>query len=74
MTIPLKNNDWVISVTDDILSQDPEARVACETITTTGLVLVSGEVTSSCYSDFQKIIRFSIQRFTRKSSRKIMTT
>ena len=45
------------AILDDILSQDPEARVACETLTTTGLVLVSGEVTTSCYSDFQKIIK-----------------
>jgi len=50
------------SILDDILSQDPEARVACETLTTTGLVLVSGEVTTSCYSDFQKIIRNTLKK------------
>ena len=50
------------SILDDILSQDPEARVACETLTTTGLVLVSGEVSTSCYSDFQKIIRNTLKK------------
>ena len=50
------------AILDDILSQDPDARVACETLTTTGLVLVSGEVTTSCYSDFQKIIRNTLKK------------
>ena len=35
------------AILDEIIGQDPDARVACETLTTTGLVLVSGEVTTN---------------------------
>ena len=45
------------AVLDDILSQDANARVACETCVTTGLVLVMGEVTTKGYCDVQKIVR-----------------
>jgi S-adenosylmethionine synthetase len=48
------------SVLDAILSQDPYARVACETSVTTGLVLVAGEITTSCYVDIPKIVRKAI--------------
>ena len=44
-------------VLDAILAQDPQARVACECATTTGLVLVMGEITTSCYVDIPKIVR-----------------
>ena len=44
-------------VLDAILAQDPEARVACETIVTTGLVLVMGEISTKCYVDIPKIAR-----------------
>ena len=50
------------SVLDAILSQDPMARVACETIATTGLVLVMGEITTSCYADIPAIARETIRR------------
>ena len=43
------------AVLDAILEQDPKARVACETVTTTGMVLVAGEITTSCYADIEKI-------------------
>ena len=43
-------------VLDAILAQDPQARVACECCTTTGLVLVMGEISTSCYADIQKIV------------------
>lgn len=48
------------SVLDAILAQDPQARVACETSVTTGLVLVAGEITTSCYVDIPKIVRKTI--------------
>lgn len=49
------------AVLDAIYSQDPMARVACETAVTTGLVLVSGEITTSCYVDIPKIVRQTIK-------------
>lgn len=49
------------SVLDAIYSRDPQARVACETSVTTGLVLVSGEITTSCYVDIPKIVRETIR-------------
>lgn len=48
-------------VLDAILAQDPEARVACETIVTTGLVLVMGEISTKCYVDIPKIVRETIR-------------
>jgi S-adenosylmethionine synthetase len=48
-------------VLDAILAQDPEARVACETAVTTGLVLVMGEISTNCYVDIQKIVRETIR-------------
>ncbi len=48
------------AVLDAIFSCDPMARVACETSVTTGLVLVSGEITTNCYVDIQKIVRRTI--------------
>ncbi len=49
------------SILDAILSQDPEARVACETLVTTGLVLVAGEITTKCYVDIPKVVRGTIR-------------
>ncbi len=45
------------AVLDAILTDDPDARVACETATTTGTVLVAGEITTSAYADVNKIVR-----------------
>ena len=45
------------AVLDAILAKDPQARVACETTVTTGLVHVMGEITTSCYVDIPKIAR-----------------
>ena len=45
------------AILDAILTEDPAARVACETFVTTGLVNIMGEITTSCYVDFQKIAR-----------------
>ena len=44
-------------ILDAILAQDPVARVACETLVTTGLAIIAGEITTNCYVDFQKIVR-----------------
>ncbi len=49
------------AILDAILAQDPAARVACETTATTGLVLVLGEITTSCYVDIQKIVRDTVR-------------
>ncbi len=49
------------AVLDEILSKDPSARVACETATTTGLVLVAGEITTSCYVDIPEIARNTVR-------------
>ena len=49
------------SVLDAILAQDPTARVACETLVTTGLAHVVGEITTSCYVDIPKIVRKTIK-------------
>ncbi|MCB0230635.1 MAG: methionine adenosyltransferase, partial [Anaerolineae bacterium] len=45
------------AVLDAILREDPDARVACETAVTTGLVLVMGEITTSTYVDIQALVR-----------------
>ena len=45
------------AVLDAILEQDPEGHVACECTATTGLVLVMGEITTSCYVDIPSIVR-----------------
>lgn len=49
------------AVLDALLAQDPMSRVACETATTTGLVLVMGEITTNAYVDIQKIVRDTIR-------------
>jgi S-adenosylmethionine synthetase len=48
------------AVLDAILAQDPMARVACETLITTGLVVVAGEITTSAYVDFPAIVRGTV--------------
>ena len=49
------------AVLDAILAQDPNARVACETTCTTGLVMVMGEITTSSYVDIQTIVRETVR-------------
>lgn len=49
------------AVLDAIISQDPTARVAAETLVTTGLVLVAGEITTNCYVDIPKLVRTTIE-------------
>jgi len=48
-------------VLDAMLEQDPMARVACETMATTGLVLVAGEVTTDCYVDIETVVRETVR-------------
>jgi S-adenosylmethionine synthetase len=45
------------AVLDDCLRQDPSSRVACETLTTTGLVMIAGEITTEAYVDMPKVVR-----------------
>ena len=49
------------AILDAIFAQDPNARVACETTVTTGLVLVSGEITTSCYVDIPHVVRETVR-------------
>ncbi|MGE5583163.1 MAG: methionine adenosyltransferase [Bacillota bacterium] len=49
------------AVLDAIYTQDPQARVACESAVTTGLVLVMGEITTQCYVDIPKVVRETIR-------------
>ena len=45
------------AILDEILKNDPQARVACETTCTTGVISIMGEITTNCYVDFPKIAR-----------------
>jgi len=49
------------AILDAIIGQDPNARVACETAVTTGMVLVIGEITTECYVDIPRIVRDTIR-------------
>lgn len=49
------------AVLDAIFQQDPQARVACETAVTTGMVLVMGEISTQCYVDIPKVVRSTIR-------------
>src|SRR5215216_5305008 len=49
------------SVLDAVLRDDPNGRVACETLVTTGLVVVAGEITTDCYVDLPRVVRDRIR-------------
>lgn len=49
------------AILDAILAEDPEGRVACETLVTTGLVMVSGEITTKCYVDIPRVVRETVR-------------
>ena len=49
------------AILDELIRQDPNSRVACETSCTTGLVLVMGEITTNAYVDIQKIVRDTVR-------------
>ena len=48
------------SVLDAIFEQDPQSRVACESLCTTGLVVVAGEISTRAYVDFQRVVRDTV--------------
>jgi len=48
------------AILDAIIAQDPNARVACETMVTTGMAMVAGEISTSCYVDMPSVIRQTI--------------
>ncbi len=56
------------SILDAILTQDPHSRVACETLCTTGLVVVAGEITTNAVVDFNQVVRHTIKRIGYDSS------
>ena len=49
------------AILDAILAEDPLGRVACETVATTGLIIIVGEITTSCYVDIPKIVRNTVR-------------
>jgi S-adenosylmethionine synthetase len=49
------------AILDEIYKEDPSGRVACETLVTTGLAMVAGEITTSCYVDIPKVVRNTIK-------------
>ena len=49
------------AILDAIMAHDPEGRVACEVLATTGLVIVAGEITTNCYADIEAIVRSTIK-------------
>ncbi len=59
------------AILDAMLKEDPTSRVACETLVTTGLAIVSGEVTTNAYVDIQELVRQTIRRigYTKDSYR-----
>ncbi len=56
------------SVLDNIMAQDKNCRVACETLVTTGLAFISGEITTDCYVDMPQIVRETIREIGYSSS------
>ena len=50
------------SILDTIIGKDPYARVACETLVTTGLAFVAGEITTNCYVEIPDIVRADDKR------------
>ncbi|MGB9804316.1 methionine adenosyltransferase [Desulfofundulus sp.] len=49
------------AILDEIIARDPDARVACETLVTTGLILVAGEITTRCYVDIPRVARETVR-------------
>ncbi|MCK8817626.1 methionine adenosyltransferase [Natroniella sulfidigena] len=49
------------AILDEILAQDPQARVACETSVTTGMILIAGEISTDCYVDIPKVARKKVK-------------
>src|SRR5436305_6211181 len=49
------------AVLDAIFEQDPQSRVACESLCTTGLVVVAGEISTNAYVDYQRVVRDTVR-------------
>lgn len=49
------------AILDEIIAQDPDARVACETFAATGMIMVAGQITTSCYVDIPKVVRRTVE-------------
>ncbi|HAR33608.1 MAG TPA: methionine adenosyltransferase, partial [Desulfobacter sp.] len=56
------------SILDAIMAEDKKCRVACETLVTTGLVMVAGEITTECYVDIPEVVRATIKDIGYNSS------
>jgi len=56
------------AILDEIIRQDTRARVACETLVKTGMAVIAGEITTSCYADMPSIVRQTIKRIGYSSS------
>ena len=56
------------TILDSILEKDPKARVACETLVTTGLAFIAGEITTTCYVDMPNVVRETIRDIGYNSS------
>ena len=56
------------SILDACLAEDTTSRVACETLTATGLVVIAGEITTKAYVDFQTVVRGTVVEFTNSPS------
>lgn len=56
------------AILDEIIRQDTRARVACETLVKTGMAVIAGEITTSCYADMPNIVRQTIKRIGYSSS------
>jgi len=56
------------AILDEILRQDPKGRVACETLVKTGMAVIAGEITTSCYVDMPKVVRDTIREIGYNSS------
>ncbi len=56
------------AILDTLLAQDPESRVACETLVTTGMAVIAGEITTKGYADFPQVVRETIKNIGYNSS------